>query len=977
MERRRRTSLGPAGKAEPDANPNSGASFSIVGIGASAGGYEAASELLKNLPLDTGMAFAVVQHLDPVHESRLTELLSRSTSMTVVQVENRAAVLPNNVYVIPPNRELAVSEGKFHLRPRTKRAGNYMPVDVLFRSLAAEQGNRAIGVILSGNGSDGTLGLQAIKGEGGITFAQDIRTAKFHSMPASAIAAGCVDMILPPAGIAAELARLARHPSLRPAKLIPAKVADAEKPEEDYRKVYALLRGTTGVDFTHYKPTTLKRRLLRRMVLRKVESLSQYIEYLHDNAAEVDALFEDILINVTEFFRDPSVFHALKRRVLPRIMKHKAADGSFRVWVPGCSTGEEAYSLAICIHEFLAKQLNSMNLQVFATDIGESTLAKARLGIYPASAVTGLGAERLHRYFQQTDGGCQIAKFIRDMCVFARQNVAEDPPFSKLDLISCRNVLIYLGPVLQKKIMPIFHYALNPHGFLLLGASETIGTHSDLFTLADKRNKIYSRRQTATRPEPSFLPRTIPESSEGTKAARATTESPGPDLRRQVEQLLLSHYLPAGVVLNSEFEVLQFRGQTGPYLEHSPGDASLKLLKMVREGLVVDLRTALSRAAKSEEPIRKPGIRFQSNDRLREVTLEVVPVCVPPSRDRYYLVLFLEPTIVSEETKRRTKSDKPNRHAEREVQQLKDDLRATNESLQAIIEEQEATNEELKSANEEIQSSNEELQSTNEELETAKEELQSTNEELTTLNEELQNRNNDLAQVNNDLSNLISSFNLPILILGNDLSVRRFTPMAEKIFNLIPSDVGRPVSDINPQIIFPDLPAVVREVIETLHTREFEVQDRDGRWHSLRIRPYRTTENKIEGAVLVLIDIDEMKQGLTEFISLIRHPVLMLTGDLRVLEANPAFYETFNTARDETEHRPIFEMANGQWNTAPLRALLEGTLPERPHVENFRLEQDFPNLGRRTMLCHAHRLQQSSKGTQLIMVVLEDVTKPK
>jgi two-component system, chemotaxis family, CheB/CheR fusion protein len=953
-----------------------GRPFLVVGVGASAGGYEALTQLLKHIPERTGMAFVVVQHLDPSHESQLTELLLRSVTIPVVQIRHKMELVPDTVHVIPPNRELTLEGGVLQLRPRRKVDGTYMPIDRFFRSLADERGDRAIGIILSGSGTDGTIGAKALKGEGGITLAQDAKTAKFHGMPSSAISAGCIDFVLSPPEIAAELGRLASHPSLRPSAAAPG--AAANEGAVEFQRILGLLRSRTGVDFRQYKHSTLKRRIMRRTVLNNLNSLPEYVHLVEQSPMEVDALFQDILINVTEFFRDSQAFETLKRTIFPKLLKHKSPDAPIRFWVPGCSTGEEAYSLAICAHEFLGKRASSISVQVFATDVSETALRKARLGAYPAGIASNVSPERLRRYFQQTDHGYQIVQMIRDWCVFARQNVGEDPPFSKIDLISCRNVLIYLESAFQKKVMPMFHYALNPAGYLMLGSSETVGTHTDLFMPVDKQNKIYLRRPSSSRLGPAFVPKERPEAIESAHPRRPVAEPIAPELKQQVDLILLSRYSPAGVVINAGLQVLHFRGQTGPYLEHSQGEASLDLLKMLQPGLAMDVRTALSQASKTDMPVRQERVHFHSNGHTRAVTIEVIPFKQSPLRDRFFLILFTEPAWPDEEPvtvpQRKGKQPGKDRATEREVQHLREEIRATKASLQTIIEEQGATNEELKSANEEIQSSNEELQSTNEELETAKEELQSTNEELTTLNEELQNRNNELAQVNNDLSNLITSFSLPILMLGNDLTIRRFTPMAEKVFNLIPSDTGRPVSDINPNLSLPDLSKLVKDVIESLNMRELDVQDRTGRWYSLRIRPYRTLENRIDGAVLVLIDIDEIKQGLAEITSMIRQPILILSGDMRVAEANPAFCQMFRTTREETEGRLIFELGDGQWNIAPLHTLLEGLLPEKNRVENYKIEHTFPNIGRRVIAFNVRRLYQPGKGTQLITLVLDDVT---
>lgn len=967
-ERRGAGGSGPASPTGAARKQGSGQKpVTIVGVGASAGGYEAFSQLLAEMSPASGMAIIFVQHLDPGHESKLASLLSHATSMPVVEITQRARIEPNHVYVIPPAFTLTISNGILQLMARRRTAGMHLPIDTFFESLAQDQGERAVGVVLSGNGVDGTNGLMQVKAHGGITFAQDEGSAKFHGMPGNAWRAGCVDFVLHPKAIAKELHRISRALPVRRRKQDKLDSPQLEK-DAELTRIFGLLRVLTGVDFSLYKLTTLRRRITRRMVLKKMHHLRDYLKFLQQNPAEVDLLFNDILINVTGFFRDPPAFAALKKKVFPRIVKHRPAGSPIRVWVPGCSTGEEVYSLAICLHEFLGKNVNAKSIQIFGTDISEAVVNRARLGIYPESISTQVPPDRLRRYFNRTDHGYQISKFIRDLCIFAKQNVAEDPPFSKLDLISCRNLLIYLGPVLQKKVMPIFHYSLRAGGFLLLGSSETIGSFSYLFSLLDKKNKVYCRIEAPSRPDLEFFPSAASELMDP-KPVRPKEELSQFDLQRRADEILLSQYTPGGVVVNSRMEVLHFRGKTGYYLEPTPGTASLNLLKMVREELVLDIRTAFAQALKANVPVRKDPIRIRYNGHYREVTLEVVPFKASPAAERFCLVLFHDTLgVLEEQESARPRSVSVQQQAQREIRRLREENAQTKESLQTIIEEQEATNEELKSANEEIQSSNEELQSTNEELETAKEELQSTNEELTTLNEELQNRNSELSQANNDLNNLIGSFNMPMLMLGNDLSIRRFTPLAEKIFNLIPSDVGRRISDINPNITFRHLDNIVSEVIETLNTREIEVQDAEGRWFSMRVRPYRTSENKIEGAVLVLVDIGDIRQAIDEMTELSPAPMLILTDQLKVSKANDAFCQFFDLTPEEIEGRPMLEIGNGAWNVPGFKVLLDQVLPENKRVELYRVENEFPKIGHRNILVSARRLYQQSKGTHYVVM---------
>lgn len=840
---------------EPDADELEdveGGTFPIVGIGASAGGLEAFTAMLQTLPSNTGMGFIFVQHLDPKHVSLLTELLQRHTKMQVQDATDGTRVEPNNIYVIPRNKHLTIKQGVLVLSPPSNTPASHMTIDPFLRSLASDQSSKAIGVILSGNASDGALGMMAIKAAGGITFAQSSESAKFDGMPRAAVASGCIDFVLAPEEIGKELEKLGHHPYISPS---PSKIEDqaAPVPPESIGRILSLLRTATGVDFTYYKPNTIRRRILRRMALRQVDNADRYVKLLRSDPAELQALYDDILINVTEFFRDPEVFEQLKKIVFPRIVPPGRSPSPIRVWVAGCATGEEVYSIAISLLEYLGDRTSETNVQIFGTDISEQALEKARAGTYAASVVQDISSERLCRFFTKVDSNYQISKRIREMCVFAKQNLIKDPPFSKIDFISCRNVLIYLGPVLQKRVVPLFHYALRPNGYLLLGSSETIGGFSELFTLEDKKAKIYRRRAAAARlniefpfEHPEAMPQPVRHQAED------WTET---DLLREGDRIVVSKYGPPAVVVDGDLNVIQFRGKMSPFLEPASGMASLNLLKLAREGLGAELRNAFHKAQREHAPVRREGLRIRRNGGMIQLNLEIIPFKQVAGRDARYLILLEEapaPTAVRPERK-------PVKQAKGkdvgQVHQLQQELVATKEYLQSVIEELESSNEELRSANEEIQSSNEELQSTNEELETAKEELQSSNEELNTVNEELQTRNLQVAQSGNDLLNLLANVNIPIIMLGNDLRIRRFTPISQRLLNLIPSDVGRPISDINLNLDISKLDRIISEVIETLTPKTLEVKDLRGRPYSLRIRPYRTEDNRIDGAVIVLVDL--------------------------------------------------------------------------------------------------------------------------
>src|SRR5213596_1042139 len=812
----------------------------VVGIGGSAGGFEATMELLRHLPARNEMTFVVVQHLDPHHASKLASLLGRATAMPVIEIAKTTRPQPNTVYVQPSNKCVVAKNDKLVLVRRTQQLN--VAIDQFFESLAEACGSRGIGVLLSGTGSDGTAGLRAIKVAGGLTFAQDEGTAKFAEMPRNAIRSGFVDAVRSPREIAHEIRHIVEHPYIRrsiESESERAAKLDYQKPD-DLGRIFLSLKKQMGVDFTGYKFETLNRRIQRRMALHRMTKLSQYARFLRNNKKEIEALFDDLLINVTRFFRDPPLFTALRNRFLPAILKNKHRQSELRAWVPGCATGEEVYSLAICILETLGKRASELRIQIFGTDLSEAMIDHARAGIYPGAIEKDVTPKRLKQFFEKRDSTYQISRRVREICTFARQNVITDPPFSRLDLISCRNVLIYLSPELHKRCIPQFHHALNPGGYLILGPAESVGMFDELFNLVEKKNKIYTKKMVAT-PRPELA------AYEGARfaltAVRSTTVEAatfGEQLVRAADHIMLNAYAPAGVVIDHDLRVHQFRGRTEFYLQHHPGPATLNLLQIVRPSLAADLRNVVRRAIKANKPARTERSVIRHNGKAREINIQVVPFKIPGSDKSWLLVIFDETTGEAKPGKAQQFLGKT--ASQREFTELSRELAASKESLQAIIEEQEATNEELKSANEEI--------------ETAKEELQSTNEELTTLNEELSNRNLETMQMNSDLKNLLASMQLPIVMVDNDLLVRRVTPAARNAFNVLQSDVGRPISDFKPNIDIPDLEKLLLEVIETLAMRERRVTDREGREYSLRLRPYRTTENKIDGAVITLVDIN-------------------------------------------------------------------------------------------------------------------------
>jgi two-component system CheB/CheR fusion protein len=994
--------------------------FPIVGIGASAGGLEAFTRLLKHLTVDTGMAFVLVPHLDPEHESALVQLLARATSMPVREVANDLPVVPNHVYVIPPNTVMGITSGVLKLSPRADAPVPHRSIDHFFESLAKDQCHQAIGVILSGTASDGTLGLEAIKAEGGITFAQD-ESAKYDSMPRSAISAGCVDFVLTPENIAEELARIAKHPYIAgepvtaasPAPESESEPAEAAPATDEisrqlprasrspgrphpvdgtgFEHILSLLRSSHGVDFSVYKSSTVERRLIRRMVLNKLDTLDAYARLLRKNSRELDALYSDMLISVTSFFRNPEVFEILKREVFPKLIAMHRRNDPLRAWVLGCSTGQEAYSVAFSFLESCGHAGDAPKLQIFATDLNENLLFKARAALYPKSLVADVSPDRLRRFFIEEAGGYRVQKFVRNMVVFARHDLLSDPPFSRMDVVSCRNLLIYLEPTLQQQVVPLFHYALMPEGCMILGMSESVGPFTNLFAPIDTKHKLYSKKAAPTPALHSyFLAGHSSERKEAPaleRAAAAKGFAAEPDSNREVDRVILNRWSPPGVLINDDLQILQFRGTTAPFLKPPSGKPSFDVLKMAREDLVLPLRDAIIRAKKEGKPVRRENVRPAGNSRARATNIEVIPL--ENLKPRAYLVLFEQAGrgLAAREPGER-ESAGPRRRVKTKVESrriagLESELAETRDYLQSVQQQSEAAHEEIQAANEELQSANEELQSTNEELETSKEELESTNEELTTVNEEMVHRNAELARVSGDLKNLHISLNIAILLLGRDLTIRGLTPLAEKTFNLAATDVGRPLRDVKHSLDCPDLVDFAAGVIDSISLREREVQDREGRWFLLRARPYMTLDNQMDGVVLALLDIDALKRSEREIEQERNYaqaviesvpPLVVLDGNLRVKTANASFYEHFRVSREETHNLLVYEMGNGQWNIPKLRHLLEDIVPRNSFFNEFEVTHDFPVIGRRTMLLNARRLDRDGPFPQLIVLFIQDIT---
>lgn len=851
-----------------EAAQNAMVDFPIVGIGASAGGLAAFEAFFSGMPMDRdpGMAFVLVQHLAPDHKSILTELIQRYTRMQVFEVADGIIVNPNCVYIIPPNYDIALIRGTLHLLMPSTPRGQRLPIDFFFRSLAQDQHERAICIILSGTGSDGVLGLRAIKGEGGMTMAQSPSSTEFDGMPCSAIATGLVDYELKPEEMPARLIAYAAYMfGSAPQNTLVLE----HKPEKALQKIFILLRMQTGHDFSQYKMNTIHRHIARRMAVKQIETINDYVNYLQHTSAEIEALFKDMLIGVTNFFRDPEAFQMLDDQVISKLVERKPNGSTIRVWTPGCSTGEEAYSIAILLHEQMETFNRRYIIQIFATDIDSHAISVARAGCYPASIAMDISPKRLARFFTPEPGGktYRIHRNIRDTLIFSEQDIIKDPPFSKLDLISCRNMLIYLGASLQKRLIPLFHYALNPGGFLFLGKSETVGEFDTLFGLVDRNTKLFVRKESVQYVQRTDLsqifPPLIPPNVEVlSQVAVKVDHLAKRSLRDITEQALLQRENLVGVLVNNHGDILYLHGHAGMYLEPTPGEAGRNnILKMARKGLQYELTSALHKAISIKEIVYRFNLRVKTNGHYTTANLTVIPAAVysPESTERDSYLVVLEEMPEGMESLHQSANGSGQADTDALIIALKQELLSKDEYLQSVNEQLESINEELRSSNEEMQSVNEELQSTNEELETSKEELQSINEELTTVNTELQTKVADLSCANNDLSNLLACTGIGTIFLNHQQRVMRFTPSATKIINLILSDVGRPLAHVATNFdSFNHMTEDVQEVLNTLIPKEFEVMTKDGRWYTTRIQPYRTLDNVIEGAALTFVDITDV-----------------------------------------------------------------------------------------------------------------------
>ena len=947
------------------------APFSIVGIGASAGGLEAFEQFFRNVPIDSGMAFVLVSHLDPSHASILTEILQRATAMPVVEVQDQMAVTPNVVYVIPPNRDMSIFHGVLQLSIPEEPHGIRMPIDAFLISLADDQGERAIGIILSGTGTDGTLGLRAILGGGGVTLVQDPATAKYDGMPVSAIRAGCATHVLP-AEKMLKVLLAGKRILVAPRETPPASTAVS-----GMSRILMLLRSGTGHDFSSYKKSTIARRIERRMSQHCIVDFEIYARYLKENPAEVKLLFKELLINVTSFFRDAEAFVTLKRDILPLLFEGKPEGYIFRAWVAGCATGEETYSIAMLLREFMDETRQEMKIQIYSTDLDDASIAVARAGVYPPSIAKDMDPERLRRFFIKEDGNYRVKKDLREMVVFAVQNVIKDPPFTKLDLLSCRNVMIYLEPELQNRLIPIFHYALKPGGVLFLSPSESIGNHHELFAPLSRKWKFFraistiaSNRSTTTG---GFVWTRSPNEKESAIMTIRTKET---DLAELTKRALLQSFAPAAVVTDLNGNVLFVHSDTGKYLRPGPGQATLNVVDMARDGLQLDLRVLLNSVSQGESTMSRE-VSIKSNGDSHAVKISVQPMVDADAGRKLLLISFQDMALPALGKPGQRKAAVPRRAELQRIEDLEQELAYVKDNLQATIEAHQAANEELKSTNEE-------LQSTNEELETSKEELQSVNEELITVNAELQFKIEQLFGMQSDMKNLIDNINGGTIFLDSNLKIKRYTRDSALIYRLVATDVGRSLCDIRSNIEDENLLAEAQAVLDSLTPQEHEVRTVGGIWYQVRIQPYRTLENVIDGVVLTFTDIskrvaaevaEKLALKLAEgIIDTVREPLLVLDENLKIIFASSSFYRDFQVTREDTMGRPIYSLGNKQWDIPKLRELLEKILPLNQSFDGYEVEHNFPDIGYQRMRLNARSIINKIGDTKMILLAIEKIS---
>ena len=956
--------------------------FVVVALGASAGGLEALEQFFRHMPADAGISFVVVQHLAPDHTTALPDLLARCTEMPVEQARDQTRVVPNRVYIIPPNATLTISKSVLQVNAPIEARGHRTPIDSLFRSLAEDCGENAVCIMLSGTGTDGTIGLKAIKEYGGMAMAQTLESAKYDSIIRSAISTGLVDHVLPVEQMPAKLLEYAEHVSSTNGN------ANAIRDQigSHIGKIHGLLRRRVGHDFSQYKVNTIARRVARRMKTLQIETVEKYVGILEEQPEEADRLFKDLLIGVTHFFRDPKAFETLAREVIPKLFEGKTTEDQVRACIVGCATGEEAYSIAILLAEQASTLEAPPTVKIFATDIDERGLEMARKGRYPDSIAEHVSPERLERFFNAQENAYQVKRELRELCIFTNHSFIKDPPLARQDLISCRNVMIYLSSDLQQKIVPLFHYSLRTGGYLFLGPSESVSSHRDLFRTVDKQHRIFQRKETVLRPVVNFpLSETGRPKRQGANQFQTEEQS----LSKQLEHIIVQRYRPACVAVREDGEAVYFSGGVARYLEQPAGIPSTNAITMAREGLRIPLRTALHKAMTTRERVVQRQVSLQTEagaPTYIDLTIEPIPEFQAAN---LYMIVFEDVLALKESQHPAEQSFDPK--AEETIRHLEAELRVAQESSQAVLEELESSNEELKSANEEYQS-------TNEELETSKEEVQSFNEELETVNAELNRRVAELDNANSDLQNLNASTQIATIFLDAQLHIKSFTPAAAGVFRLITGDIGRPITDLAAQFADESLVHDIGEVLRTLTPREWDIEEVRGKHYLMRVLPYRTVHNVIDGVVVTFTDITSLKQAqqtaeeakriaeeakliaedarvfAENIVETVREPLLVLDANLRVKSANRAFYERFQLNTNEAAGHSLFELNDRRWDIPDLRRLLREILPEKKRLEDFRVERESPSNGLETMLLNARKIVTKNGEEPLILLAIEDIT---
>ncbi len=965
-------------------NPKEKKKIPVVGVGSSAGGLEALGKMFQNMPTDSGVGFVLIQHLDPSHKSSMAELLSRYTDMEVVEIKEEMPVEPNKLYVTPPNKNVGIINGILHLAVPKEPHGLRRPIDFFLQSLADDIEDYAIGIILSGYGSDGTIGIRAIKSMGGMVMAQDPDSAISGSMPSSAIDTDLVDYIASPEKLPDDLISYIKRIGKKPPKKI---IGKDEKTLSSLQKILILIRNRTGHDFSLYKESTINRRIARRMNVHQIDAVSDYLKFIQKNPKEINTLFKELLINVTSFFRDPEAFESYKNKLVSEVLDKKMDGDRVRVWIPGCSTGEEVYSIAMIIQEYIEDAGKHLEVQLFGTDIDEDAVNIARSATYPSTIVSDVSSERLHKFFIKKGEGYRVKKNIREMAIFAPHDVLINPPFSKLDSISCRNVLIYMNKDAQKKMLSAFNYALKPGGIMFLGPSESISNFVESFATLDTKWKIYKSKKTEQMRAGDFIRfpyAKLPQDHTTVEDLEIIGKTDS-NIAKNVEKLLIEKYAPPTVIINTDGRIVFIHGRVGKYLEPAEGVANLSIIDMAREGIKFELNSAINEAVLKNKEVEFKSLDVKTNGGYQPISLLVRPINQPKIMEGLLMVTFKD---VEPSKKEKEKLPETTPKKDRRILELEEELRVTKERLHTTIEELETSNEELKSANEELQSMNEELQSTNEELETSKEELQSLNEELLTVNTELQNKVDQLSEVNDDMNNLLNSIEIPTIFVDKNIKIKRFTKETTKLINLISSDVGRPLEDIVSNVEYDNLINDIKEVMDRVIYKEEEVRTKDRKWYLVRIIPYKTLDNIIDGAVITFTDITEQKEVqkladqleyVKSIVDTVREPLVVLDDELKIISANDSFYDKFKVKKETTEGKLFYRLGDNQWDIPQLRKLLEKILPKDQKFENFEVEHDFPEIGHKKMLLNGRKLQEKRIGGKtigkgFILLAIEDIT---